>query len=128
VWVSRYYDSHPGSYKDAYTFVATYRLKPTAPDDALDNLSGNLVGPLLEKLLADGSILEWEVDTQEMHTDAPGEFLIVYVAQKPDATDKVNAAIAELEKSDPLGGPAFDSVVDFSAHRDGVFRSTATFR
>lgn len=128
VWVSRYYDSHPGSYKDAYTFVATYRLKATAPDDALDSLSKNLVGPLLEKLLADGSIFEWEVDTQEMHTDAPGEFLIIYVAQRPDAMDKVNAAIAELGKSDPMGGPAFDSMVDFSAHRDELFRSTAVFK
>jgi hypothetical protein len=128
VWVSRYYDSHPGSYKNAYTFVATYRLKPTAPDDALDNLSKNLVGPLLDKLLADGSILEWEIDTQEVHTDAPGEFLIIYVGQKPDAQDKINAAIAELGKSDPLAGPAFDSVVDSSGHRDEVFRSTATFK
>jgi hypothetical protein len=128
VWVTRYYDSHPGSYKDAYTFVATYRLKPTAPDEALDTLTKSLIGPLLEKLLADGSIYEWEVDTQALHTDTPGEFLVIYVAQKPDAMDKVDAAIAEMDKSDPLGGPAFDSMVDFSAHRDSLFRSTATFK
>jgi hypothetical protein len=128
VWVTRYYDWHPGSYKDAYTFVATYRLKPTAPDNALAMLSQNLVGPLLEKLLADGSICEWEVDTQALHTDAPGEFLIVYVAQKPDAMDKVDAAIAEMDKNDPLGGPAFDSVTDDSAHRDELARSVAAFK
>jgi hypothetical protein len=128
VWVTRYYDWHPGSYKDAYTFVATYRLKPTAPDDALDVLSKNLIGPLLEKLLSDGSIHEWEVDTQALHTDAPGEFFIVYMAQKPEAMDKVNAAIAEMEKTSPLNGPAFDSMVDFSTHRDFLFRSTTRFK
>ncbi len=128
VWEARYYDWHAGSYKDAYTFVATYRLKATAPDDALDSLSKNLVGPLLEKLLADGSLIEWEIDTQAIHTDAPGEFMIIYVAQKPDAMDKVNAAIAELDKTNPLGGPAFGSVTDSPAHRDEVLHSTAIFK
>ena len=128
VWVTRYYDWHPGSYKDAYTFVATYRLKPTASDDALNMLSKNLIGPLLEKLLADGSIYEWEVDTQALHTDSPGEFYIVYLAQKPGAMDKVNAAIAEMGKTSPLEGPAFDSMVDFSTHRDMLLRTTATFK
>lgn len=128
VWVSRYHDWHPGSYKDAYTFVATYRLKATAPGDALDSLSKNLVGPLLEKLLADGSIIEWDIDTQAIHTDAPGEFFIVYVAQSPSAMDKVDAAIAEMDKTNPLGGPAFDSAVDFSAHRDEVVRSSVVFK
>jgi len=128
VWVTRYHNWHPGSYKDAYTFVATYRLKPTAPDNALDSLSANLVGPLLEKLLADGSLIDWEIDTEAVHTDAPGEFMIIYVSQKPDAMDKVQAAIAELDKSNPLGGPAFGSVTDSSAHRDEVLRSTVVFK
>jgi len=128
VWVTRYYNWHPGSYKDAYTFVATYRLKPTAPDNTVDMLSKNLIGPLLEKLLADGTIYEWEVDTQALHTDTPGEFYIIYLAQKPEAVDKVNADIAEMDKTNPLGGPAFDSMVDFSTHRDELLRSTVTFK
>lgn len=128
LWVTRYHNWRPGSYKDAYTVVGTYRLKPDAPDDALARLSANLVGPLLEKLLADGTLIEWEVDTEAIHTDAPGQFMIVYVAQNPDAMDKVDAAVAELGKANPLGGPAFDSVVDFSAHRDDVVRSIAVFK
>lgn len=128
VWVSRYHDWHPGSYKDIYTSVSTYRLKPTAPDDALDSLSKSLVAPLLEKLLADGTLVEWEIDTQAVHTDAPGEFMIVFLAQKPDAMDKVDAAIVEVEKSDSLGLSAFGAAVDDSSHRDEVLRTTAVFK
>jgi hypothetical protein len=54
--------------------------------------------------------------------------MIVYVAHKPDAMDKVNAAIAELDKTIPLGGPAFEAATDSSAHRDEVFRSTVVFK
>ena len=128
VWEARYYDWHAGSYKDAYTFVATYRLKATAPGDAVDALSKNLIGPLLDKLLADGTLLEWEVDTQALHTAAPGEFMIVYLAPKAGAMDKVNAAIADMGKADPLAGLAFDSVVDFSTHRDELLRSSVTYK
>jgi hypothetical protein len=128
VWESRYYNYHPGSWKDAYTFVAFYNLKPTAPDDAVDTLSKNLIGPLLDKLLADGALLEWEVDTQALHTQSPSAFMIVYLAAKPGAMDKVNAAIAEMAKADPLGGSAFDSVVDFSTHRDELLRSSVTYK
>jgi hypothetical protein len=31
-------------------------------------------------------------------------------------------------KSNPLRGPAFNSMVDFSAHRDELARTTATYK
>ena len=42
--------------------------------------------------------------------------------------DKVNAALRERMKSNPLGGPAFSSMVDFSAHRDYLARTNATYK
>ena len=36
IYVSRFYNWHPGSWKDAYTYVASYKLKPDAPDDAVE--------------------------------------------------------------------------------------------
>ena len=55
VFVSKYYNWKPGAYKNAYVHVSSYKLKPDAPDDAVDMLSKQLVVPMLEKLLADGS-------------------------------------------------------------------------
>jgi hypothetical protein len=128
IYVSRYYNWHPGSWKGGYTYTAAYRLKPTAPDDAVETLSKNLIAPLLEKLLADGTLHEYEVDTQEVHTEAPGTFLIVYLAASADGLDKVNAALAEAIKSDPLAAPAFGSMVDMTAHRDDLVRTNATYK
>jgi hypothetical protein len=128
VYVARYYNWHSGTVKNGYGFAAFYKLKPHAPDDALETLSKNLVGPLLEKMLADGTISEWEIDVQAIHTDEPGTFLIYYLANNAEAMDKVNAAIAEALKANPLGGPAFSSMVDLTAHRDEVNHSTGTYK
>ena len=108
--------------------VAFYKLKADAPDDAVDLLSKNLVVPMLEKLLADGTILEYEIDTQAVHTESPGSFEIVWVAANPEAVDKVNAAIQAALKAQPLGGPAFLSMVDFSAHRDELVHGNGVFK
>jgi hypothetical protein len=128
VYVSRYYNWHPGAVKDGYTYEASYRLKPDAPDDAVDTLSKRLIVPLLEKLFADGTLREYEVDTQEIHTEAPGSFTIVYLAANADGLDKVNAALDAAIKADPLGGVAFTAMVDLSAHHDNLDRSQATYK
>ena len=128
VYVSRYYNWHPGAIKDGYSYVAFYKLKPHAPDDAVETLSKNLVAPLLEKALADGTILEYEIDTQAIHTEAPGLFAIVYVAAAGEGIDKVNAAIRETLKASPLDTPAFDSMVDYSAHRDELVRTNGVYK
>ena len=128
VYISRYYNWRSGSVKGAYTSVSAYQLKADAPDDAVDTLSKNLVAPLLEKLLADGTIAEYEIDTQAVHTRTPGEFIIVYVAPTAEGLDKVNAAIRETLKSNPLDGPAFSSMVDYGPHRDELLHTNATYK
>jgi hypothetical protein len=128
VYVSRYYNWHPGAMKDGYTYEASYRLKPGAPDDAVETLSKRLIVPLLEKLFADGTLREYEIDTQEIHTEAPGMFTIVYLAPNADGLDKVNAALQQAMGSDPLGGVAFESMVDITAHHDDLARGNATYK
>lgn len=126
--ISRYYNWHPGSYKNGYVQVAFYKLKADAPSDAVDTLVKNLVGPLLEKELSDGAITEWEIDEQTVHTAAPGTFAIVWVCPNADGIDKVDAAIRDALKAQPLGGPAFLSMIDFSGHRDELERGNGTFK
>lgn len=128
IYVSRYYNWKKGSFKDLYTYESGYKLKADAPDDAVDQLSKNLIVPIMEKLLADGTIVEYEIDTQAVHTEAPGMFYIVYLGANAEALDKVNAAIRESFKANPMGGPAFGSMVDFTAHRDELARTNATYK
>jgi hypothetical protein len=111
-----------------YTYSASYRLKPEAPSNAVDTLSKKLIVPLMEKLFADGTLHEYEVDTQAIHTEAPGSFLIVYVANNAEGLDKVNAALEEAIKADPLGGVAFESLVDLAAHHDDLSLTSGSYK
>jgi hypothetical protein len=128
IWVSRFYNWHAGSWQGAYSYAAIYTLKADAPEDAVDMLAKNMLVPLLEKLLADGTIVEYEIDEQAVHTDAPGMFVIDYIAPTAEGLDKVNAAIRAAVKSSPLDGQAFGSVVDYTKHRDSLTRTTATYK
>ncbi len=128
IFVSRYYNWHSGSWKDVYTHESSYKLKADAADDAVEKLSKNLVAPLLEKMLADGAIHEYEIDTLAIHSEAPGTFWIVYIAANAEALDKVNAAVVDALKSNPLGGIAFGSMTESSAHRDELARTNATYK
>jgi hypothetical protein len=49
---------------------------------------------MLEKMLVDGTIRDFEIDTEAIHTSAPGSFWIVYVASSPEGLDTVNAAMS----------------------------------
>jgi hypothetical protein len=128
LYVSRYYNWHSGSVKNGYTHVGAYKLKPDADPDAVETISKNLVVPLLEKQLAAGTIAEYEIDTQAIHSSAPGTFLIVYLATNAEGLDKVQAAVQEAMKSNPLGGSAFGSMTDLSGHRDELVRTNGTYK
>jgi hypothetical protein len=128
IMVSRYYGWHSGSFKGAYTRAAEYKLKADAPSDAVEMLSKNLFVPLMEKLLADGSILEYEIDTEAIHTQDPGSFWVIFIAANADGLDKFNAAVGDLHKTNPLSGPAIGSMVDFAPHRDYLSSSTGTYK
>jgi len=128
IFVSRYYNWRSGTYKGAYTRVGYYKLKPDAPEHAIETLSKTFIVPLLEKLLADGSIVEYEIDTEAVHTEGPGAFWIDVISPNAEGLDKLNAALLDRVKTNPLAGQAFDSMIDSSAHRDSLSTSTVTYK
>ena len=122
------YNWHPGSYTGAYTHLGSYKLKADAPNDAVETLAKTAIVPLLEKLLADGTVIEYEVDQEAIHTESPSLFYIVYITKSAEGLDKVNAAVAEMFKTSPLLGPSFGSMADFTDHRDYLSRKTAVYK
>jgi hypothetical protein len=128
IFVSRYYNWHAGSWKGLYSETSMYKLKADAPDNAIETISKNLIVPIMEKMLADGAIHEYEIDTEAVHTGAPGTFWISYIAANSEGIDKVNAAVREAQKTNPMGGTAFGSMVDYSQHRDYLVRTDATYK
>lgn len=126
--VSRYYNWHAGSWKGAYVHTALYKLKPTAPDDALDTIAKTLIVPMYEKLLAAGTILEYEVDEEAIHTASPDNFSVTYFTATAEGQDKVAAAVREAFKANPLAGPATGAMFDYTAHRDYLARANVVFK
>ena len=128
MYVSRFYNWKAGSWKGAYGRAASYKLKADAPDNAVATLSKSVFVPLFEKLLADGAIVEYEIDEEIIHTESPDTFFVYYLAPSADGLDKVNDAIREAVKSNALISPAFGSMVDFTPHRDQLLRANATYK
>lgn len=128
IYVARYYNWHPGTYKGAYTHTAVYKFKADAPNNALELVSKNFIVPLMEKLLASGSIVEYEIDQESIHTQAPSLFFLDYITANAEGQDKVSAALNEALEANPLAGPAFGSMVDFSEHRDYLSRTNAIYK
>jgi len=128
IYVSRFYNWHSGSSHGAYTQTTSYRLNAGAPDDAVEVLSKNIFVPLFEKLLSDGTLIEYQVDVEAEHTEAPDTFWISVVTANAEGLDKVNASIGEIFNANPLVGPTFFADVNFAAHRDYLYRTEATYR
>lgn len=128
VLVSRYYNWHPGAYRMGYTHISSYELNADAPGDAVDSLSRNLVVPLLEKLLTEGTLLEYEIDEEAIHTEAPGVFSVVYLTATPEDLDKVIAAVDAVLRDQPLAGSAFGSMTKGMAHRDDLLRGEGAYK
>jgi hypothetical protein len=128
IYVSRFYNWRAGSYKGAYTHAASYKLKADAPEDAVESISKNFIVPLMEKLLAAGTIVEYEVDEEAIHTESPDMFWVGYICPTSAGLDKANAALGEALKANPFAGPAFGSMVDLTPHRDFLLRSNVTYK
>jgi hypothetical protein len=68
--------------------------------------------------LNDGSIYAYEIDTESIHSSDPDSLTMVLIANGPEGIDKFNAAIDDLENSNPLALSGVDSLLDSHGHRD----------
>jgi hypothetical protein len=128
IYVSKFYNWHAGTYKGAYTHTSYYKLKADAPEDAVETTSKSFIVPLMEKLLAAGAIVEYEVDEEAIHTESPDGFWVDYISPTSAGLDKANAALGEALKANPMAGPALGSMVDFTVHRDYLTHSNVVYK
>jgi hypothetical protein len=130
IYISSFYNWKAGSWKGAYGYAGTYKLKPDAPDadDAVRTLSSFYV-PVFEKMLADGTIVEYEIDREMIHTtDSRAQLHFSFVMPSAEGLDKFRAALGAALDANSLIGPAFGSMmVNFTPQADFV-RVNATYK
>jgi hypothetical protein len=117
ILVSRHYAAHAGSFDNGYLRVATYRSKP-GQGEAVDKVINSYIVPMLDRLVADGSLHSYSVDREAIHSDDPSAVDIAIVTNNADGLDKFTAALEANGRANPTGGPAFGAATESSVHRD----------
>jgi hypothetical protein len=130
IYISRFYNWKAGSRKGAYGYSGTYKLKPDAPDadDAIRMLSSFYV-PVFEKMLADGIVVEYEIDREMIHsTDSRAQVHFSFVMPNAECLDRFRASLGTALDENSLIGPAFGSMMaNFTPQADFV-KVNATFK
>ena len=117
------HNGRSGKFDGAYLSVAAWYVKPGDMRAFLDLLKSRFV-PLLDKLLADGTLVSYTVETRNYHTDKPGRVNVATVALSAAAVDKSDQAFEAAFKDDKEIGPAIGMLTSFEDHRDALLRVT----
>lgn len=104
--------------------VSFWRAKPGRGDD-VEEFFKKYIKPDLDAGVADGSILMYNFDSQQIHTDAPGGYNLAVVYANGDGLDKASATLAAHAKENPAAGEGFGSMLVTEAHRDSLGRVLA---
>lgn len=104
-YYTKFYNWKAGSWKGAYGKRWTFTLRRGIdPDDAMRALAWFYV-PLFESLLADGTIVEYEIDREEVFgysADSAGQVSMAYVTPTADGVTKVSKAFTAVYEKSPV--------------------------
>lgn len=107
-----------------YLRVGFYRAKPGHEGDFAELLTKK-VKPLLDSAIADGTLLMYNLDTEDIHTSAPGAYNMALLFPDGAAMDKFFSALAAGQKSDPSVSQLLDALTISKEHSDSLGRVTA---
>ena len=121
--VTRIHNSSSGKFDGAYLAGSGWQVKPGQMESFMNMVKARVV-PVLEKELAAGAAVYYDVDTQDSHTQAPGMVGVVFIATDAAGLDKVNAAFEAAFSKDTEIGPAIGALTVRKSHRDFLARVT----
>jgi hypothetical protein len=100
-----------------YLRVIGAELKP-GKEEAFRAAYRQYIVPVYEKLLADGAILDYQLDGEYVMGNAPGRFFSAVVTKDAEGLDKVRTAIADLFEKNPAAAEALTSTTEPNSRRD----------
>ncbi len=120
--------SKTASGTNGYLWVSSTQVQPGKGQEWRE-LWDKYNKPVYDELLANGTILAYWIDVEQVHTDNPNWRYVVYLAPNADAFEKINAAFeAAAQKRGPDAnrgiGRAFADVTVAGVHRDYFARVT----
>ncbi len=121
VLVSRIYNQRPGTSTDGYLTGDEWEVKAGDMHAYTDLVKSTLV-PVCEKLLADGVLTSYGLDTEDYHQDKIGIVTFYMTTADADGVDKAGKAFDEAFDKNPALGAAFRSLVEREGHRDFLDR------
>src|SRR5215472_18109588 len=101
---SNSYNGRSGHYEGAYLSGSQWQVKP-GEGRAFSELINSTIVPVLDKLVADGSLVSYSVGSEDYHTQKPGEVSLVYTAADASGLDKVDSAMDAAFAKDHSIGP-----------------------
>jgi hypothetical protein len=100
-----------------YLRVVSAQLKP-GKEEAFRTAYRQHIVPVYEKLLADGAIVDYELDAEYVMGNAPGRFFSAVVTKDAEGLDKVRTAIADLFEKNPAVEESLTSAAEPNSRRD----------
>ena len=86
------------------------------------DLVKNALVPICEKLLADGVVTSYGLDTEDFHQQKLGRVSFYFTTSEASGIDKAGKAFDEGFEKNPALGAAFRSMTEGEGHRDFLTR------
>ena len=118
---SHEYADHAGTFNNGILRVGRWAPRAGSSDPEGKILKATMVA-LLDKLIADGSLHAYTIDTEAIHSQPVGTTFVVIVANGAEGIDKFDAALEASEKSNPAGWAGAIATLDEKGHTDFLAR------
>ncbi|HEY6488195.1 MAG: hypothetical protein WCC26_18055 [Terracidiphilus sp.] len=100
-----------------YLRVVYWQAKPGAAE-ALEAHVKTVLKPMLDQDVANGTLLMYNFDAQEIHTYAPGGYNLALLFADGASIDKFYSELEAAEKQNPSAGDILDNLTVEKEHRD----------
>jgi hypothetical protein len=98
--------------------VGYWMSKPGEGDAFVEHIRKYIL-PMLDADIADGTVTMYNLDTQDIHTDAQGSYTLAVVYPGGEAMDRAYARLAAT-KDNPAVAEVISNITVSDAHRDGL--------
>lgn len=119
--MSRIYNQRSGKSEGGYLAGDQWQVKPGQMRAYTELVKSSTV-PIFEKLMAEGVVTAYGMDTEDFHTGKMGEVTFYFTTPDAAAFDKASKAFDEAFDKNPAIGAALNSMVERDGHRDFLDR------